>query len=89
MTNPLLHCLTGESAEITDRILGPFLMSCIGKNDMSVVTGLLAAAAVIVATHCERTGQDYEELCTLCQENFRNGLVVAGEHVVRKEKGQA
>jgi hypothetical protein len=79
MINPLQHCLTGESAEIVDRILGPFLHDCIGKNDMSVVSGLLASAAIIVATHCQRTGDDFAELAEISRQNFDAALVVVGE----------
>jgi hypothetical protein len=81
MSNPLRHCLTGESAEVVDEILGPFLASRIGKNDMAVVTGLLASAAILIATHCQRTGEDYGELSMMCQEHFQNGLTVAGERI--------
>ena len=79
--NPLEYCLTGDTAEIVDRLLGDFLLSCIGKNDMSVVSAFLASAAIIIATHCKRTSQDFQELSDMSRHQFDRALKVAGERV--------
>lgn len=77
MTDPRF-CLTGETREIVDRILGEFLLSCMGKNDMAVANGLITSAAMLIAAHCERTGQDYEELSALISYHFQQILEIAG-----------
>jgi len=79
--NPLQWCLSGESAEIVDEILGPILRGWLGKNDMSVVNGLLASAAILIATHCQHTGQSFQETSELCRRSFDLALKVAGERI--------
>jgi len=79
MVNPLRYCLTGESAEIVDRILGPFLQECDGKNDLAVVNGLLASAAILIVTHCERTGESVQELANLNRQIFDLAVTVAND----------
>jgi len=79
MTNPLQLCLNEESTEVVDHILGPYLLSCIGKNDMNIVVGLLASAAIIVATHCQTTGENFEEFAAMCRENFASALAIAND----------
>lgn len=76
--NPLTYCLQGETGEI-DRLLGDFLKSCIGKNDMAVANAMLAAAAIIVATHCQRTDDDFGEFSKDFIDQFKRALVIAGE----------
>jgi len=60
------------------RLLGEFLLSCLGKNDMSVCSGFIAAAAMLAATHCELGG--------LLLEQFDLALQVAGEHSETKTR---
>jgi hypothetical protein len=85
MINPLQFCLSDETEEIVDLILGEFLLSCcIGKNDMNVANGLITSAAIIVATHCERTGQDFQELSALFRNHFELGLKIAGEQIQKR-----
>jgi hypothetical protein len=77
--NPLRFCLTGETEEIVDRLFGEFALSCIGKNDMSLVSGFLASAAIMIAAHCQQTGQDFAELSEMSRHQFDLALKVAGE----------
>jgi hypothetical protein len=86
MTNPLQFCVTGETAEIVDRLLDEFVRSCIGKNDMSVVSGFITSAAILIATHCERTGEDFQELSDMCRDQFDLALKISGEHVIKGKK---
>jgi hypothetical protein len=80
-TNPLRFCLAGESAEIVDRILGPFMLECLGKNDMSIVTGLMSSAAILIVTHCQTTGDSIEEIANAHREIFDLALSVASEKI--------
>ncbi len=75
----LIYCMTGDSGEVVDKILGPFLQECIGKNDMAVVSGLLTSAAILLVTHYENTGDDIQELATMCRENFDLALEIHKE----------
>lgn len=86
MTNPLEYCLTGETAEIVDKLMGEFLFSCMGKNDMSIMSGFLASAALLIATHCERTGEDFDQLAGMAREQFALALKVSSETIERKRK---
>jgi len=70
MKNPLRHCVSDDTAEVMDRILGPFLESCIGKNDLSIANGLVVSAAIIIVTHCQRTNDNIEEIAKLFHESF-------------------
>jgi hypothetical protein len=78
--NPLRFCLTGDTEEIVDRLLGEFTLSCIGKNDMSLVAGFLASAAIVIAAHCQQTGQDFAKVSEMSRDQFDLALKVAGEH---------
>ena len=79
ITNPLRHCLSGETADIIDQILGPFLLAQLGKNDMSVVNGLMASAAILIAAHCQRTGEDPQEVGDLGRNSFDLALKIASD----------
>jgi hypothetical protein len=81
IANPLRYCLSGDTEEVVDRILGPFLQECMGKNDMAVTNGLLCSAAILIAAHCQRTGEDFEELAELCRQSFNSALNVSSEQV--------
>jgi hypothetical protein len=75
----LQYCLNEETQEIIDRLLDEFLLSCMGKNDMSVVSAMLASAAIIIATHCQRTGQDFHELSGMACVQLTTALKIVGE----------
>jgi hypothetical protein len=77
--NSLQYCLSEETQEIIDKLLGEFMLSCLGKNDMSVVSAMLAAAAIMVAAHCQRTGQDFEELSAMAFTQFTDALKIVGD----------
>lgn len=79
--NPLQHCLSDETGEIVNKLLCEFVKGCMGKNDMSVVNGLMATAAILIAAHCERTGDDFEEMSEMGRKMFAAALVVAGERI--------
>jgi|SRR5215471_16196749 len=81
--NPLRHCVSPETSEIVDQIMGPFLESNLGKNDMAITGGLLASAAIMLATHCQITGDDFEEMAIHLRTMFDLALSVAGEQVKR------
>jgi len=85
LDNPLMHVVGPETAEVIGQILGPFLRSNIGKNDMAVVNGLLASAAILLATHCAKTGEDYRELVYRARELYDLGAEIAGEAFVRRK----
>ncbi len=59
-----------DTSEIVDRLLGDFLLSCLGKNDMSVANGMIISAVMLIKAHCERTGQDYDETVQLFRSSF-------------------
>jgi hypothetical protein len=82
--NPLTFCLTGDTAEIVDRLLGEFLLSCVGKNDMAVAGGLVSAAAMVLAAHCERTSENYDEHVARMRELFDLAAKIAGEKIERQ-----
>ena len=84
-TNPLRFCLTGETEEVVDRLLGEFLFTCMGKNDMAIANGMTSAAAVLVATHCQQTGEDFDELSNMFRNHFSNALFIAGENIKRSK----
>jgi hypothetical protein len=76
----LRFMLGPETVEIVDRLLGDFMVDCIGKNDMAVVNAMLASAAMLIVAHCERTGQDFDEVVALCRNSFDLALTVANDH---------
>jgi hypothetical protein len=78
MSDPRI-ALTGQSAEIVDRITGPFLLDCVGMNDLAVVNGLMTSAAIMIKTHCDRTGDDVGEISNLARQVFDLALYVACE----------
>lgn len=71
--------LNQETADLIDRLLGEFLLECIGKNDMVVVNALLATAAMIIGTHCKRTRQNFDEVATLSRDTFKLALEVSND----------
>jgi hypothetical protein len=75
----LRFLLNDETSEIVDRLLGEFLRECIGKNDMSVVNALLAVAAIMITTHCERTGQNFDEIAAASQKLFKLSLEISSD----------
>jgi hypothetical protein len=78
--NPLQHCLTNEdTVGVVDEILGPFLLKRIGQNDMAIVTGLMASAAILIVTHCQRTGEDLSEFSGMMRDHFDLALKVASD----------
>src|SRR5262245_58432769 len=79
MSNPLRHCMTQETAEIVDRLLGDFLLSCVGKNDLAVVNAMLSSAAIMLVAHCQRSGQDYRELVNEARNIFDLATKIAGD----------
>ncbi|PWT75886.1 MAG: hypothetical protein C5B60_04760 [Chloroflexi bacterium] len=78
MTDPRF-CLSDETREIVDRLLGEFLLTCMGKNDLAVANGFITSAAMLVAAHCQRTGQDYDKLSALMAYHFQQILEIAGQ----------
>jgi len=80
LNNPLRHILIEDSAEVVDFICGPFLLERIGKNDMAVINGLIAAIAILVKVHCDKTGQDLHETVQL----FHDSLDAAVDIVANK-----
>lgn len=68
-----------ETREIVDRLLGEFLWSYMGKNDMAVVTALLSSAALIIASHSQVTGQDYQELVRMGRSVFDSAAAILEE----------
>ena len=86
--NPLLFCLSEETADIVDQLLDDFLLKQVGKNDMAVVSGMLCAAALMIITHCQRTGDDPQKLFKQVQQQFELACKVAsGFRGVRKQGG--
>jgi hypothetical protein len=71
--------LNPETSELVDRLLGDFLFSCIGKNDMAVVSAFLASAAMLITTHCDRTGRDFGEVASECKSMFELALQVSND----------
>jgi hypothetical protein len=62
--------MTREHQEIVDRLLGDFLLTCIGKNDLVVASGMLIAGVIMIKAHCRRTGHDYDEISRDAREIF-------------------
>ena len=79
MKHSLRYCMTGETAEITDRLLGDFLLSCLGKNDMAVVNAMISSAIILIAAHCQRTGENFDEVIDQCRGLFDAAVKVVGE----------
>jgi len=73
------HLLTEETAVLVDNLLGPWLQQQLGKNDMAIVSALLTASAILVRTHCDRTGHDFEDMRALALELFTASLQVIGD----------
>ena len=75
-----LRCLLNdETSELVDRLLGEFLLGCIGKNDMAVVNALLASAAMVITAHCKRTGQSFDEVAAESENIFKLSLEVSSD----------
>jgi hypothetical protein len=68
--NPLRLTLAGDTADLVDQLLDGFVLDCMGKNDMVVINALLASAALLIVTHCQRTGQDFNETFSACRQLF-------------------
>jgi hypothetical protein len=75
--------LNPETRELVDRLLGDFLFSCLGKNDMAVVNALIATAAMLITAHCDRTGQDFGKVASECTTMFELALQITNETVRR------
>ena len=60
-----------ETATVVDELINDYLpQHCIGTNDMAVVSGLMTAAAVLIETHCQRFGDDFDELLKMAHDIF-------------------
>jgi hypothetical protein len=70
----LRHLLVEDSNEVVTFITGPFLLDRIGKNDMSVINGLVASIAILIKAHCDKTGQDLDETAQLFHDSFDGAL---------------
>jgi len=80
--NPLRFCVTGETEEVVDLLIGEFIpQHCMGKNDMAVTNGLLACAAILVATHCHRTGHDFDEIAGTSEHLYQMSLRIAANRI--------
>jgi hypothetical protein len=73
------YLVSEDTREIMDRLLGEFMLTCIGKNDMSLVSALMTSATIIVAAHCQRTGDDYWQTIAMARDIFEASATIAGE----------
>jgi hypothetical protein len=79
-TDPLMSCLPRQSAEIVEELTTKFLQKQIGKNDMAVINGLMATAAIMLVTHCQITGEDFEDMVADHADLFRMAAKVAWDN---------
>lgn len=85
MTNSLYYCMDDATREVVDLLLNDFIKTMVGKNDMAVVTGLSAAAAIIIAVHCQRNPEDdFQELSEMAVVQFKLALEVSGQRNIPK-----
>ena len=63
--------LGDDSGTVVDELINDYIPNhCMGLNDLGVVSGMITAAVTLIATHCQRTGQDYDETLDLGRQIF-------------------
>jgi len=66
-----------DTAEIVDILVDEFIPEyCMGKNDLAVANAMVFTALMIVKTHCQASGQDYDELIDLFRKTFESAIEV-------------
>lgn len=76
-----------DAADVVDFMLSDRMFAHFkGKNDLAVINGLVTTAALWTATHCEYTGQDFDETAEIVRSCFESGFGIAREHIEKKQK---
>ena len=76
-----------DAADVVDWLIGSedVFKHIQGKNDLAVINGLITAAALWTATHCEYTGQSFDETEELVKSCFDSAFGIARAHIERKQ----
>jgi hypothetical protein len=79
MNNNILRYLGGkQTTEIIDLLINQFVPEhCMGKNDLALVSAMLAVAAMLVDAHCRTEGSDHDELAAMFRSQFDMALNIA------------
>ena len=64
-------------ARIVDKLIKEFLPQCESETDLIVVSALLTTAAIMVAGHCDATGQSFDTNADASRKLFDGALTLA------------
>jgi len=65
-------------ARIVDKLIKEFLpQQCDGENDLVVVGAFLTTAAIMIAGHCDMTGQSFDTNADASRKLFDGALALA------------
>jgi len=78
---PSLIFVSEETHELLQLVSNFIKRECIGKNDMTLVSALVVNAASMIAVHCQRTGQDYDETAILVRQMFEHSIKIMKERI--------
>jgi hypothetical protein len=73
--------VSGELEEILDLLDGFVAEKCLGRNDMCLIQAHILSALALVAAHCARTRDDYDETVAMVRQFFDTTAELYGDTV--------